>query len=266
MQLVELCEPLFQYVCLLNRSARKGSASAPNQVRAEILAILADIRRKSAADPQLSKVFGPTEVVLGYFADSMIRNSSLPFAKQWEDLGAVKGAAKVDGEEKFFDLLDDALRDQTPAGVEQLRVFYNCIGLGFTGWYTGQPDLLRKRMFEISAKIRGVTESVHASRIVPEAYEHVNTNNLIDPPGASLLGIGITVFGLLAVVFAANMYLFTSSSRNLNDSVQRIIQSPDPAPAAPPTTAPSTAPAPAPASSIGPSTEPAATVSTGREP
>ena len=165
----------------------------------------------------------------------MIRNSNLGFATDWQELA--HGIGEHDGDEKFFDMLDDALRDPAPDAVMRLRVFYTCLGLGFTGWYAGQTELLRKRMLEISARIRGVTEADHASRIVPEAYEHVNTGNLIDPPGASLTGIGMCVGGLLIVLFVANMYLDKSSSRNMNEAIQNIVRT-DGGP-------PATAPAPA---------------------
>jgi hypothetical protein len=78
-------------------------------------------------------------------------------------------------------------------------------------------------MLEIATRTRSPTEVDSASRIVPEAYEHVNTSNLIDPPGASLMGIGIALVGLIIVLFAANLYLYRSSSRNLNDSIANII-------------------------------------------
>lgn len=221
--LVDLCEPLFQYACLLNRSARKGAPYGVNQVRAEVQDTLGEIRARAQADPQLANQYRAIEPVLLFFVDATVKSSSLPFARDWQDLAEEYGESN--GDERFFDLLDDALRDPSPGAVEQLRVFYTCLGLGFTGWYAGQPDLLRKRMMEISARIRGMTESAHASRIVPEAYEHVNTGNLIDPPGASLLGIGIAVAGLLIVVLVANVYLYQSSSRNLDDAVQYIIGS-----------------------------------------
>ena len=45
---VELCEPLFQFVCRLNRSARKGGDHDMDQTRAEAKGILADIMMRVA--------------------------------------------------------------------------------------------------------------------------------------------------------------------------------------------------------------------------
>jgi type VI protein secretion system component VasF len=234
-----LCEPLFQYICLLNRSARKGASYGLNQVRGEVCGILEDIKTRAAANPKLTAPYAAVEPVLVFFTDFMIRNSNLSFAADWQPLAQDLG--EENGEERFFDLLDDTLRDHSPDAIERLKVFYTCLGLGFTGWYSGQMELLRKRMLEISARIRGITDADHASRIVPEAYEHVNTGNLIDPPGASLTGIAIALVGLLAVLFVANMYLYKSSSRNLNGAIQNITRSDTaapPSPSASPTSSP----------------------------
>ena len=54
MNLPELCEPLFQSVCRLNRSARKGGMHSHDQVRAEIKAMIGEIQAKAKADPALS--------------------------------------------------------------------------------------------------------------------------------------------------------------------------------------------------------------------
>jgi len=53
MKLAELCEPLFQYVCLLNRSASKGAAYDRDQVRSELEMMFADMASKAASDPAL---------------------------------------------------------------------------------------------------------------------------------------------------------------------------------------------------------------------
>jgi len=224
MKLTELCEPLFQYVCLLNRSARKGAAYDRDQVRSELEMMFADMSSKAAADPALRPQYEKVEAPLLFFVDGTIKESSLPFAHDWHELAKDRTDLRdSDGGAEFFDMLDDTLRDQSYAATERLGVFYSCIGLGFTGWYSGQPEFLRKRMLEIATRTRSPTEVDSASRIVPEAYEHVNTSNLIDPPGASLMGIGIALFGLVIVLFAANLYLYRSSSKNLNDSVANII-------------------------------------------
>lgn len=222
MTLSELCDPLFQYVCLLNRSARKAGGPGALQVRNEIKSLLAEMRQTASRDEHLVGQYEQVEPVLLYFADFMMRQSGLSFAAQWQDLAAERGES--DGDEKFFDLLGDTLADPRPAAAERLQVFYNCLGLGFTGWYQGQPEILRRKMLEIASRIRSFTEADQSARIVPEAYEHVNTSNLVTTPSSSLLPLAIAVLGLLVVLFAANTYLFRQSSSSLTNAVQRIVQ------------------------------------------
>jgi hypothetical protein len=225
MKLTELCEPLFQYVCLLNRSARKGAAYDRDQVRGELEMMFADMAGKAASDPALRPQYELVEAPLLFFVDGTIRDSSLPFAHDWHEMAHDRSDLRdSDGGAEFFDLLDDTLRDQSYASMERLSIFYACLGLGFTGWYSGQPEFLRKRMLEIATRTRSPTEVDSASRIVPEAYEHVNTSNLIDPPGASLMGIGIALVGLIIVLFVTNLYLYHSSSQTLNDAIGSIIE------------------------------------------
>src|SRR3954451_8324201 len=81
---LDLCEPLFQYVCRVNRSARKNIVYDIEQVRSEIRALLEDIRIKSASDRRLAAQFDPAGgkllLVMMFFADFMIRSGSLSFA------------------------------------------------------------------------------------------------------------------------------------------------------------------------------------------
>src|SRR3954470_7357733 len=83
--LTDLCEPLYQYICRLNRSARKGGNYELAQVQAEIKAMLADSRNKSVA-ANLSDQWDKTELVLMFFADFMIKESALPWAREWREL------------------------------------------------------------------------------------------------------------------------------------------------------------------------------------
>ena len=81
--LLDLCEPLFQYICRLNRSARKGGNYELAQVQSEIKALLADARAKSVG-ANLSEQFEKTELVLMFFCDFMIKESRPPLGPRME--------------------------------------------------------------------------------------------------------------------------------------------------------------------------------------
>jgi type VI protein secretion system component VasF len=226
MTLLQLCEPLFQYVCRLNRSARKGGGIYDQQqVRAEVKQILGEMKRKAAGDGRLSIQFDKVELPLIFFADSMIKWSKLPFAEDWQDIAYERN--ELAGEDRFYELLDETLADRTEAGAERLAVFYTCIGLGFVGSYIGQPVELRKKMLEISSRIRGIVDVSTLERVCPEAYEHLNTSNLIEPPAAKLAGIGIALAGLVVVLFLTNIFLYRDSSKQLTESLQGIVSQSD---------------------------------------
>lgn len=222
MTLLELCEPLFQYVCRLNRSARKGGTHDLARTRGEILGLLEDMKAKAAPDPRLADQYREIELVLLFFVDFMVKESQLSFAGDWSELAWERN--ELAGDEKLWDLLDQTLADPGEAATERLTVFYTCIGLGFTGWYTGQPEYLRQKMLEISARIRQTMELDENARICPEAYENVDTSDLVQPPGGKLIGIAVALIGMILVLVVGNLYLFKWASRDLTSALDTINQ------------------------------------------
>lgn len=218
MTLVEVCEPLFQYVCRLNRLGRKGGRVDYGTVRAELKAIFADMKAKADASAGLSGPYMEVEQVLVFFTDSMILNSKLP--PGWKPLSHERG--ELGFEEKFWDLLEETLKDPGDSATQRLAVFYACIGLGFTGLYTGQPDYIRRKMLEISARLRGMIDADQAARICPESYENVDTRNLTQPPNRSVVGMVIALVVMVAVLLVAYVQLFKDASHRLSDSLTTI--------------------------------------------
>jgi type VI protein secretion system component VasF len=222
MRLVEICEPLFQYICTLNRSARMGGGIYDqSQVRADLKQILADMHYQAERDVSVGQRYDEIELVLLFFVDSMIKRSALSFAEDWEDLAYER--KEMAGEDKFFELLDRTLADKSEAATDKLAVFYTCLGLGFTGWHTGHPDLLRKKMLEISARVRPMLEANAQAHICPDAYAHLNTANLIEPPASSLVGIGIGLVGLVLVLLVTYVYLYRDSTSQLTQALKSIV-------------------------------------------
>lgn len=221
MTLLELCEPLFLYICRLNRSARKGGAHDLGRVRGEVKALLEQARGRATAEPRLIDQFEKIEMVLLFFVDFMVKESPMSGAREWKELAFERN--ELAGDEKFFDVLEETLADPSESASERLGVFYVCMGLGFTGFYTGQPEYLRKKMLQCSARMKGLKQHDEAERICPEAYENVDTRNLIEPPGKKLLGIVIALVGLIVVLFVANLYLFHRTSQDLTAAMDYII-------------------------------------------
>jgi type VI protein secretion system component VasF len=125
-------------------------------------------------------------------------------------------------EEKFWDLLEDALKDPSDGATQRLAVFYVCIGLGFTGLYTGQPDYIRRKMLEISARLRGQIDADQAARICPDSYENVDSRNLTQPPNRSVTGLVIALVALTCVLLVAYVQMFRHASQQLSGSLTTI--------------------------------------------
>jgi type VI secretion system protein ImpK len=258
MTLLELTEPLFQYICRLNRIARRGAApkpmsdttftplttapltrpaaAAPAQAanldytvaRSEIKALFEDMMAKARTDPRLAQQARAVELPLIFFVDSMISESSLAFAGQWNQNRLAYDRQELAGDEKFFDLLDETLKDSGEEAAERLAVFYTCIGLGFTGVYFRQPEFLRKTMLSIAPRIRHLVEIDLNAKICPESYEGVDTRNLVQPPSSRMVLVGL-VFGVVTLaVVISYLLMYHEASKSLGSSIDEVLKQ-DPA-------------------------------------
>jgi type VI protein secretion system component VasF len=222
MTLLELCEPLFQYVCRLNRLARSGSALEMDHVRNDIKTIFEAMKAESLNIAALTSQYEKIELPLLFFVDFTIKESKLMFAYDWYELGRERN--ELAGDEKFFDLLDENLEDTSDAATERLVIFYTCIGLGFTGFYTGQPENIKRLMSKISARISGMIDADEKSFICPEAYENVDARDFVEPPSTRLVGIGITLIGLIVVWSIAYFCLLRWTLDDVSKSVDKVIK------------------------------------------
>jgi len=222
MTITEVCEPLFLYISRLNRAARKGGAVEYREVRGQIDAIFDQMRAKAATDPALQSDFEKIELALLFFVDSMIAESRLSFAGEWHANRLAYAIHEQAGDEKFFDILDEVLADTSSRAVGRIAVLYTCLGLGFMGWYAGQPEHIHNKMLECSARMRELMDKDDAARICPEAYEHADARNLIEPPGAKILGILIAFIGLLVVVWGANLVAYKAATKDLESALNAI--------------------------------------------
>jgi type VI protein secretion system component VasF len=221
-RLLDHCEPLFQAVCRLNRMGRKGSSIDYALARAEISDLFEKLTNNARGDIALSEQYRKVELPLIFFVDSMIVESALPFAAQWDRDRLAKARKELAGDEKFFDLLEETIQETGEAAAERLAIFYTCIGLGFTGWYAGQPEFLRKKMLEIAPRVKTFVDADETGLITPDTYKHTNTSNLPLPMAASLVPLLIILTGTLVMVIVVNIYLFRSTSEELGQALDSI--------------------------------------------
>jgi type VI protein secretion system component VasF len=220
---LELCEPIFTKVCVLNRLGRnQGGLLQYEQLRLEIEQLMARTQHSAEADPALRVQWQKLELPMIFFVDSMISESGLAVASTWNRTRLAYDRKELAGDEKFFDLLDETLNDPSDEASQRLMVFYTCVGLGFTGWYAGQTEYLRGKMLDISQRIRNAMETDKTVRICPETYLNVDTRDLVQPPASRLGGIAIVFAGLCLIVVTVEAYLFHAASLALTDSLTAI--------------------------------------------
>jgi type VI protein secretion system component VasF len=193
-----------------------------DQVRNDVKKICEEMKTSASDSAELSAQYDKVELPLIFFVDFMIKESKLTFAAEWSELGRER--KQLAGDEKFFDLLDETLANSSDAAAQRLVIFYTCIGLGFTGVYTGHPEDIRKLMSKISSRISGQIDADAKSHVCPEAYENVDTRDFVEPPGAKLVGIGIALIGLIIVWGIVYILLFKWTSQDVAKSLDRIVQ------------------------------------------
>jgi len=221
MKLLEVCEPLLQYICVLNRSARAGVTVELSRVQAEVRGLFSSMARR-ASESGLEQEYERIRLPLIYFVDFMIKESPLSIAKDWPELQHEED--KFAGDQDFWDQLDATLDEQGKSATERLEVFYACIGLGFTGFMMGQPEMLRQYMQRISVRIRDRIDTEEKAKICPEAYEHVDDTDLTPQLGRRLAGIGIALVVLVVVLVVGNAYLYRDATRQLSASLSELAE------------------------------------------
>jgi len=218
MSLLGLCEQAFQYVCRLNRSAQKGCTLEIDKVRSEIKQILEQIKSTAAAKPEAASQYEKVELPLIFFIDFMAKQRKLGFGAEWVELASER--QELAGDEKFFDLLDIELADPSKAATERLAVYYTCLGLGFTGIYFDEPEMIRKLMSRISARLAGVTDGGQKSYLCPQAYENVDTRDFTEPPGRKLAYIAIGLVCLVIVWFVVYFIGFSRATKEVRADLE----------------------------------------------
>jgi len=223
MKLLEVCDPLFQYICRLKRISRSGHGVETDQIRAEIKKCFKEMRQNVSDTSDLFGQYEKVELALIFFVDFMIKESQLQLTAPWEDL-AVE-CNELAGDEKFFDLLNESLAEHDEAADERLLVYHTCLSLGFTGVYMGQQEAIRSIMRRISARLSQYMDTDEKAYVCPEAYENIDSRNFIESPGINVTGMGIALVLLLIVWIIGYIFLVHWAGRKINIGTEKIVNS-----------------------------------------
>jgi type VI protein secretion system component VasF len=219
----EACDPVFKRICELNRIGRTGERCPDYAtLRSEMLALLADIKKTMNADSSLERHWVPLELPLIFFIDSMISESQLPVAAEWNRKRIAYERKELAGDQKFFDLLESTLEDQGVDSTARIPVFYTCLGLGFLGMHAGHPEAVQKHVADLSARIEPPIGAELGNKITPEAYDNVDLRNLIRPRPMSTWLLVALFIGLLLLSLSIAAYTFQKATLQLRYNLKTI--------------------------------------------
>ena len=219
MQVLDVCDPIFRYVCDLNRRGREGARFNVKQVERDLEDLFQEVRGEAAKVPAVAAEYEKVEFPLLFFVDDVIVRGSCNIAGDWPRLAFKRKRAK--GDVEFFDLY---LREALDANATQrLLVLYTCIGLGMTGKYnynvdTNGPDRLQELSAEIEQKLRsapGFGGGRPQPRITGEAYEYTREDDLIPPPVRPITKIVMLLVLLVIVLGIVNLVSYNSAYTQL---------------------------------------------------
>jgi type IV/VI secretion system ImpK/VasF family protein len=223
MKLLELYENLFQYVCRLNRAAKTHAQPEYVRVRSEVKELLAEVERSASADVRLLNQVRQLELSMIFFVDNVICTGHLKFAAQWAENRLAKERNELAGDERFFDFLDQDLKDTSEEAAERLAVYYACLGLGFMGMYQGQTDQVRRYLDQIFPRIRQWVDNDPRTKISEEAYKFTDTRVLTEPPSNKIILVTMIFAFLSLSVLIVYYALYANAVGKLSKSVGEIV-------------------------------------------
>ena len=172
--LEELCRPILMTVCDYWQYIDAGFEPDREKFRCIVLGLLADAKEQAAKVPSLEREFMRMERPLVFFIDYMVKEGNFTFRNEWRELA--RNYNELSGDEKFFDMLTDALDDPDTGGC--LEVFYNMIGLGFCGIYQNNPEYIERRMKVCASRFANGKLDVGVDEITPLDYSIKKKNVL----------------------------------------------------------------------------------------
>ena len=222
-RLIDICEPLFAYICRQNRALRQGSpVPGAQQMRAEVDTLFKRMAA-AASNAGLDKSYDRIRLALIAFVDFMISNSTMPSAPEWHRIAHELSPPEFALEEKFFHpLLDETLASTDPEAIDQLEVFFTCLGLGFTGYYHDDPAKIQEYLGKLSVRLRDRLEGDDA-KYCPDAYRHTDERVLEAPTRERMMMFSVGVAVLLGAVFVISGIVYVSQTKQVDNSIKKVL-------------------------------------------
>jgi len=217
--LLELCEPMFAYVCKLNRIARRDLSYSKDVASVEIRKIFEEMRSRANEEPGLRSQFDRMELALRAFVDESIQRSELSFAEDWEPISweMPDGAAYLSS---FFESLDETLEERGREAQERMEVFYTCLGLGFAP-EERSPEQIDEYQTRLAAHVCAPGATTERRISSPEDHKP-DTRVLWVRLGMPLTIIAASVVIGLIALYAVNVVIYERGLHDLEASLGTI--------------------------------------------
>ena len=140
--ILEIVTPVLSRICDYYISEQNGYELRYEEFSAEISRLLNDARRLSEKNEALKADFRKIEFPLIFFIDYTVKESGFSFSRDYVPMA--HSYNELSGDDKFFDLFDEAIRVEKNPDI--LTLYYIMLGLGFDGAYRREPAEVIRRM------------------------------------------------------------------------------------------------------------------------
>jgi type VI protein secretion system component VasF len=218
-ELEKICNPVLVCICNYWQYIHMGSHPAKEKFQGDIEFLLADARAKAAKIPSLSREYQKIEHSLVFFIDYMVKEGNFPFSGDWQVLA--RRYNELSGDEKFFDLMEEALKEDSP---DAASLYYLMLGLGFEGIYRGNPEYLEEALKRCGEKFPEILDiqneplvsiSLEKRRLAPRR------------PGFVKIVWGTLIFSALfaLVSLVVNLVSFGKATSEYREALSRVEKS-----------------------------------------
>ncbi|MCP3966211.1 MAG: DotU family type IV/VI secretion system protein [Lentisphaerae bacterium] len=219
MTLLEICQPLIDYVVECRRRALAGADLNRGDVFTEINRKIDTMREEAANSPELAAEVDKIMLPMVFFVDFMIKEGPFEFSSTWRELGKSM-YNELSGDEKFFDILDKELNDPSSAATERLGVMYQLLGTGFSGCYNDQPQELERKLRICALRVGADMHENLISDISDKCTAATDSRAMFKSPykRTRLVFLCSLIFLALALIF--NRMAFLRATQNLRELLE----------------------------------------------
>ncbi|GHV42090.1 hypothetical protein AGMMS49546_19610 [Spirochaetia bacterium] len=219
-ELEKICNPVLTCICNYWQYVHVGNHPAKEKFQGDIEFLLESAKEKAAKIPALSREYLKIEHSLVFFIDYMVKEGEFPFSKDWQVLA--RKYNELSGDEKFFNLLSDALND--PEAGDSVSLYYIMLGLGFEGIYHNDHGYIEDTMKRCSEKFSEALD-IQAEPLVSISAEKKtlvpDQRRLVKIVRGVLLASAIFFF----VSLVANVVSFGKATADYRDVLSRVVKS-----------------------------------------